>query len=68
MAKRTKSVAPSPALDTRVTVGSNKDVRQVVLIFGDPLAHVPIYYTFELAQARDIARMMLEHADLAEAK
>lgn len=64
--KKQKSAAP--ALDTRVTVGSNKDARQVVLIFGDPLAPVPTFYTFDLPQARDVARMMLTHADAAEAK
>ena len=49
------TTAPFP-LDQRVTVGHNTDIGQVTIVFGDPLAPMPLFVTFTPAQARRLVQ------------
>lgn len=73
MSKRDRGMAaavaePPPVYANRVTLGSNAEAGQVVMIFGDPLAEPPNFVAFTPAQARALVAAMLIECDKAEGK
>lgn len=57
-----------PVYDNQVTLGSNREARQVVMVFGDPTAEPPNFVAFAPEAARGLAEALLAECDKAEGK
>ena len=55
-----------PAGPLEVSIGSNREIRQVVMFFDDPKMPNAKYVTFTAEQARGIGHAMIAEADKAD--